>query len=183
MMRKIIVVLLLVVLVGCGNNSPTGPSEILAANATAKVDSDRAEVSPTPTLRFSPEQTTVRIGSEVVVETVVENAYDVHGIATTIRFDSSKLRLVKIEEGGFLKQQNPTYLMYAISDARSDNLVIGLSSLGRVPGVNGSGMLFRIVFRATNKGQTKLEFVETALVSPTLEKTFPQLQSATITIE
>lgn len=181
-MRKMsvlmIVVGLIFVSVGCGKFNPTGPSEAVAGD-TAKVASSTPSIT---VLSFSPSQMTVNVGDDVVVEVIVENVVGLYGIATTISFDHYNLYVIGDEEGGFLKQQNPTSMMSAVRLQDPDKLIVGISSLGKVPGVNGSGTLFRVTFWALRHGKVKLSFIETGLRDATNSDIMFESRTATITI-
>ena len=171
------------VFIGCGKISPTGPSEAVAANVTKSAVATEMGAATTPVLSLSPSQVTVNVGDDVVVEAVVENAVNLYGIAATIQFESSKLQFVRDEEGEFLKStKNPTSMMSAIRLQEPNKWVAGVSSLGNVPGVNGSGTLFRITFKAIGSGQVELSFIETALRDSTNSDIKFEQRSTTITV-
>lgn len=174
---------LVFVSVGCGNFNPTGPSEAIASDMVKSAPGTEAPVI----LSLSPAQTTISVGEEVTVDAVVDSVVDLWGIATTILFDSSKLQFVRADEERLIAVQNPTAFMPAIAGDSTDKLVIGLASLGKVPGVTGYGTLFRVTFKAIGSGQANISFIETALFNSINEGDSKQRmnfesRSATITI-
>ena len=173
------------VFIGCGRISPTGPSEAVAANVTKSATG--TETTATAVLSLSPSQATINVGEEVTVDAVVDSVVDLYGIAATIIFDSSKLQFVRAEEEQLIAVQNPTTFMSAVVENSPDKLVVGLASLGKVPGVNGYGTLFRVTFKAISRGESSLRFIETALFNSVNEGKSKQRmnfesRSATITI-
>lgn len=168
------------VLAGCNKMLlPTGPSEAVAADA-AKGAPGTASIA---ILSFSPSQVTVNVGDDIVIEAVVENVVNLYGIATTISFDHNNLYILGDEEGEFLKKQkNPTSMMSAVRLQDPDKMIVGVSSLGKVSGVSGSGTLFRVTFRALRHGRVSLSFIETALRDATNSDIAFESHSATITI-
>lgn len=177
------VVGLIFVFVGCGKFNPTGPSEAVATDVAKSAPKTGAPV----VLSLSPSQVTVNVGEEVTVDAVVDSVVDLWGIATTILFDSAKLQFVKAEEERLIAVQNPTAFMSAVAGNSLDKLVIGLASLGKVPGVTGYGTLFRVTFKAIGSGQADFRFIETALFNSVNEGNSKQRmnfesRSATINI-
>lgn len=185
-----VVVLAMAILSGCGENGMkfqdiAGPSEAEAASPKTVQGA---------VIRFSPMRIVAKEGDTVAFDVVVENVSDLYGIAATVLFDSNCLGFVKVEEGGFIRQQNPTSFMSAVPEYDKDQLVIGLSSLGKVVGASGSGTVFRLTFKVKHRGpgETYLKFVDTILANvPATSKdgvtTIPKIpfesQPATIVIE
>lgn len=179
-MKKMSVMLVLMFVVfGCGKIiSPTGPSEAVAADVAKSAPETGAPV----VLSLSPSQVTVNVDDEIAIDAVVSSVVDLWGIVATIIFDSSRLQFVRAEEERLIAVQNPTAFMSALAGNSPDKLVIGLASLGKVPGVTGYGTLFRVTFKAIGSGQSYIRFIETSLRDSTNSDIKSELRSATITI-
>lgn len=167
MRKMLLVVTMLMVIVGCSgksNISLTGPSDVDAASNSKAADGLLSPAGET-VLGFNFTNSTIYTGEEIVVDVMVENVNNLFGGGYTIDFDSSLLQFIRIEEGGFLKSKNPTWLASAINN---EGLVVGLTSLGKVEGVGGTGVLTRITFKALKQGEAKLDFKDFTFREPLL---------------
>lgn len=167
MRRMLLAVAMLMVVVGCSgksNISLTGPSDVNAASNGKAADGLLSPAGET-VLGFNFTSSTICAGEEIVVDVMVENINNLFGGGYTIDFDSSLLQFARIEEGGFLKSKNPTWLAYAVNN---EGLVVGLTSLGKVEGVSGTGVLTRITFKALKQGEAKLDFKDFTFREPSL---------------
>lgn len=97
-------------------------------------------------------------GSEFQVRVLVENVSDLAGLQMEIEFDRRHVRAKSVIEGLFLSQTGSTYWIEGNIDNGSDgnispgtigNIMCIKSSYG---GVNGSGLLFTVIFDAFWKG-------------------------------
>lgn len=167
MERVFLMVMMLAVVIGCSDKSRaslTGPSDADASSGS-KAAVGLSNISGEAVLGFDFSDLTIQAGEEIVVEVVIENVNNLFGASYTVDFDRNFLQFVKIEEGGFLKSKNPTWLASTVND---DGLVVGLTSLGKVQGVSGTGVLARITFKALKRGEAGLSFKNTSFLDPSL---------------
>lgn len=167
-MRKMfLAVAMLMVVVGCSgksNISLTGPSDADASSGS-KSATGLSNISGETVLGFDFSDLTIQAGEEIVIEVVIENVNNLFGGGYTVDFDRNLLQFTNIEEGGFLKSKNPTWLAKAVND---DGLVVGLTSLGKVEGASGTGVLAKITFKALKQGEVKLSLKNVAFHDPLL---------------
>ena len=86
-------------------------------------------------------------------------------------------------EGLFLKEGGkPTGFMHKI-DAQRGEMIVGLSRMGQVPGVSGSGPLLRFHIRMKKTGVARLSLRNVELRDSRLRPIPVRTQDARITIE
>ena len=88
----------------------------------------------------------------LILEVRANQVSDLYGVAFDLSYPSNLLQHVRSTQGPMLA--GGTFQ----GSVTPGNLVIGLSRLGAVPGVNGSGVLMTFEFRATGAGQGALTF-------------------------
>lgn len=90
--------------------------------------------------------------STLILEVRADQVTDLYGVAFDLSYPSSLLQHVRSTQGPML--QAGTFQ----GSVSPGNLVIGLSRLGAVPGVSGSGVLLTFEFRATGAGEGAFTF-------------------------
>lgn len=121
-------------------------------------------------LAFSPENISVKYGEtfsmDVVTASPEENIY---GAAYDVVFDPTVLQIVNVEEGMFLKEYATIFVDNFRFGRKNVNtaghLIVGQAQLGQAPGVNGGGVLAKIVFKVitSNPIFTTIMFKNTGL--------------------
>lgn len=152
---------------GTAENSAslTGPAEMmasqvaLAANRTATSEAaETADAKAAPVrLWLSPQRLEVAPGDRFEVRLEVAAGQPVSHMPLSLGFDPAVLAVEKVEAGDFLGGAGEAQVL---SDTgRPGSLVLGASRLGQVPGVQGTGTVARITFRALKEGSTRVYFV------------------------
>lgn len=161
MKRMMLLVMMMIVGMGCGNDGkgltkilPTGPSDVMAASKN-----NESVSTGVAALAFSA-PSSVRVGEEFTVEIRVDNV-NLFGASYVVLIDSA-LQFIRIEEEDFLKKDNkPTSLMKSLRDGE---LTVGQTRLGYdLPNVSGSGAIAKITFRAISAGNIELRFKDVYL--------------------
>lgn len=188
-MRKVVLVLLVAVMVGCGKGGPNislvGPSDVDAAMLSS--GNKNEESTRIATLYFSSPSSTMRVGEEFTVEIRVENA-SIFGGGYRVRFDTTHLQFVRIEEGDFLKKDgNQTWLASAL---KGEDLIVGQTRLGHVLNVSGSGTIAKITFKSIKSGTADIGFKDVSIKEQFVESgayllrsTHFEAQDITVNIE
>jgi hypothetical protein len=97
----------------------------------------------------------------LVLEVRANGVTDLYGVAFDLTFPGNLLQNASISQGAFLTGGS---FQYAASSGR---LVIGLSRLGAVRGVAGSGVLLTASFSATAAGDGTIAFANNAAFDST----------------
>lgn len=97
-------------------------------------------------------------GNTLVLEVRAEGVTDLYGVAFDLRYPSNLLRLDSRTEGELLSQ-NGVATTFQAAESGPGNLVVGISRLGGVSGVTGSGVLMTLQFTAVGAGSGTLSFV------------------------
>lgn len=132
---------------GGGGNTPTEPPR------------------PTPGIVFTPGSVSgsgislaggATTATTLVVEVRANSVQDLYGVAFDLSFPASLLRFDTSSRGAFLGDEGNTTL--ALAQPTPGNLVVGLSRLGTLPGVSGSGVLLTLRFTSTGAGSGAFSF-------------------------
>ena len=124
---------------------------------------------PTASLTFTPASVTtvnsislVRSGvgaSDLVLELRANTVEDLYGLSFDLRFPANLLRFDSAAEGTFLAGPQTSL---QVTESPAGNLIVGLTRLGAVGGVGGSGVLLTLRFTANGTGNGSLEFIDRA---------------------
>jgi hypothetical protein len=132
---------------------------------------------PLPSLTFTPaggggpESLSLRRAStstanRLVLELAAEQVTDLYGVAFDLQYPSAVLAFDGASEEGFLSEDRTVATAFEILEAPSGNLVVGLTRLGGVGSVGGSGVLLRIELRAVASGSGSFRFEGPQAFSP-----------------
>ncbi|BCA80177.1 secretin N-terminal domain-containing protein [Desulfuromonas sp. AOP6] len=100
----------------------------------------------------------VNTGEEFPVEVKVNNVTDLHNAPAVLLYDPALLDFVRVEEGDFLRQGATATRLSVLPDPEAGQLVIEHNQEQGGKGASGQGMLFRVLFKAKNAGNTFLHF-------------------------
>jgi len=105
---------------------------------------------------IQPQQLTAQVGGQVTVQVNVSNVTDLFGAPFYLRYDPARLEVVSASEGGFLNNDGQSTVFLKSIDAVNGEVIVGVSRLGAVGGVSGSGSLMSITFKAKASGPVTL---------------------------
>ena len=100
-------------------------------------------------------ETLSRLGQEFSVELMVEGATDLFSAGVQLAFDGAVLEYVNADRGGFLASDGAE-ATFTAAPSGAGRVATGMSRLGSVGGIAGSGPLARFTFRAVGEGQTNI---------------------------
>lgn len=132
---------------GGGGGGPTTPGPSVTFSPSGTVGPEAL------VLRESPDSTPNRL----VLELVAQDVVGLYGISFDLQYPSSVLSFEAASEEGFLAEDGADTSLQ-VAEQPVGNLVIGLTRLGRVPGVSGDGVLLRLELRAVGNGGGTLRF-------------------------
>jgi hypothetical protein len=115
-------------------------------------------VSSIPTVRMVASAGYVSVGELVTVLVTIDGATDVGHTPFHVLYNPAVLRFVAGDEGGFLGSDGQQTAFFATATSDGASVVVGLSRLGRVPGVSGSGELCQLHFEVVGPGNAGLAF-------------------------
>ncbi|MFH1962654.1 MAG: cohesin domain-containing protein [bacterium] len=120
-------------------------------------------------LKIAPDSINITSNQPFTMNINIEDVADLYGASLDLVFDSSKLMVVKVEEGDFLKQAAASTSFLNKIDNEQGRVIIGMSRLGQVSGVNGTGTLVSITMKAKASGTAALRLTNIALKNSTLD--------------
>ena len=132
--------------------------------------------SAATTVSFDPEEVTVQLGQTFYLDIAVSNITEIYAFQFDVKWNRKYLELVSVREGEKLKEGDAlTYWIEPLLDEGNTYNTArnaAASRLGMDHGVNGSGVLARIFFRALNETQgTDVDLMHIMLVDRNSEVT------------
>jgi hypothetical protein len=151
------VLLLIIFVATCGTAFPSHLYVLASAEPTIAVDPSTSVANP---------------GEYVSVNVTVNDVVDLYSYQAQLGFDEDILRAVDAEEGPFIQEgttsPSGTYFTYQIQSQFHGAYVVAVCvTLGRYPGVSGSGTLFTVNFIVQDGGTCDLQLYNTMLVDST----------------
>ncbi|MDD5772764.1 MAG: cohesin domain-containing protein [bacterium] len=142
---SVIVIFILAALSGCSggasgvdnNNGSTNPTQ-------ARVISFIPSGSPAGNSVYL-EKVSVN-KDEITLAVKVQGGVDVYAADIKINFDSSKIDYVSASEGTYLNNDGTSTAFF--KNYNNGELLIGVSRTGVIPGINGDGLLAKIILKA-----------------------------------
>jgi len=107
------------------------------------------------TLALLPVTNNVQLGQEFTVDLVVEGASDLFSAGVQLSFDAAVIEYVDADRGGFLASDGAE-ATFTAAPSGAGRVATGMSRLGPVGGIAGSGPLARFTFRTVGEGRTNI---------------------------
>ena len=124
----------------------------------------------TAVIQVDPAASTVNVGDVFKVNVTITDVTNLAVWEFQLYYLSSVLNCSQIVEGPFLKNGCNTFFTFNINNAYNathGRLLAGSTLLGAVPGVNGSGTLATVTFKAKATGNTPLHLDDITLLDAT----------------
>jgi len=117
------------------------------------------------TLYVDPAASTVNTDESFTVNVNIENVVDLFSYETKLGYDPNVLEVADIEEGSFIKDQTTspsgTFFLTIIEDGF---VHVACLTIGKYPGVSGSGTLFTVTFNVVKAGTSPLHLYDSILL-------------------
>ena len=150
------------------------------SSATSLSDSDAGESpweprSDDPTdeppaslamVRMVPSASEPNVGDQVSIVITIDGAANVSHAPFHLHFNPQVLRFEFGAEGSFLGGDGQATAFFAAPTSDGGSVVVGLSRLGRVPGIAGSGDLCMLQFSVVGAGNAGLSFARAKIKDP-----------------
>lgn len=148
--------------IGGGVGVGTGPAPSPRPGRPGTPGAPGEEPREPVVLALLPARHTVATEQEFAVDVTLDGAVEAFSAGLRLRFDPEVVRFVDAFEGGFL-QQDGSETAFQASPAGAGDLAVGMSRIGDVGGISGSGVLVTLVFQAVAPGSTSIEFASAAI--------------------
>lgn len=110
-------------------------------------------------LWFSPLYVTVPRGIDFEMHLVAEEVSDLMAVRAVIRYDTSILEALEVEDGTFLTSTGGSLVSYHSIDSESGTIEINIGTAAGTPiGVSGTGTVCRILFRGIVSQESEITF-------------------------
>ncbi len=111
-----------------------------------------------PTLRLQSSNQGIQVGDQFILSIEADQVKDLFSAPFYLKYDPQLLEFIGLTEGKFLNRDGkPTVFIYSV-DPDTGQVIIGLSRLGDVGGISGSGVLALATFKAKNPGTANVAF-------------------------
>ncbi len=107
-------------------------------------------------LEITPDSVNITSMQPFTMDINVKDAVDLYGAGFDVTFDTGLIRVVEVREGTFLKEGATQTSFLKQIDNQQGRVVMGITRLGQVSGVNGSGTLATVVFKPISTGTATL---------------------------
>lgn len=117
---------------------------------------------PTPKVLIAPASETLSPGTSFTWTIEVLDVGDTFYAAFDLTYDPSVVEYVDATEGSFLSQTGSDEISFQITleNGTPGRLTVGLTRLGPIGEVSGSGMLLTLSFKALGPGTTTMAFAD-----------------------
>lgn len=110
------------------------------------------------TLKLQSTSQGTQVGDQFILSIEADHVKDLFSAPFYLKYDPLLLEFIGLTEGKFLKQDGkPTVFIYSV-DPNTGQVIVGLSRLGDVGGISGSGVLALVTFKAKNPGTATVAF-------------------------
>jgi general secretion pathway protein D len=113
---------------------------------------------PDASLSIQPKQIKIKVGQEFSVKVEVQKVQDLFGAPFYLLYDPKLLDVLKVTQGDFLKKDGKKTAFLFRADKPKGKIIVGLTRLGPVGGMEGEGTLVVVVFKALQAGHANLTF-------------------------
>jgi hypothetical protein len=107
---------------------------------------------------------TVTVGQTFSVNVETSDVVDLYGWEFTLKWNPTFLDVLNVTEGEFLKSGGDTFF-WPITNNTDGCILADCTLTGNISGVNGSGTLAIVEFKAEGAGQSILDLYDTKLVN------------------
>jgi Cohesin domain len=118
------------------------------------------EAKPQASLSIIPKQIQAKVGQEILVKIQVYKVKDLFGAPFYLVYDPHRLEAVRVSQGDFLKKDGKKTAFLNKIKKEKGRIIIGLTRLGAVGGVDGEGTLAIVAFKVLRTGRATLAFHE-----------------------
>ncbi len=116
------------------------------------------------TVYVAPSTIAATVGQTFFVNINISDVVDLYGWEFKLKWNSTVLDVINVTEGDFLKSIGDT-LFWPIINNTQGCILVDCTLWGNILGVNGSGTLAIVEFKAENAGESILDLCDTKLVS------------------
>jgi len=116
-----------------------------------------------PNVFVNPPTVSAIVGMNFTVDVNISNVVDLYGWEIKLGWNNTLLDALKSIEGDFLKNGGETFFYSKINNTEG-YVLIDCTLLGKVSGVNSSGMLTTIEFHIEKDGECTLDLYDTKLI-------------------
>lgn len=152
----------LLIVLGCqSGSSPPGSlpgSDQGGTPSTPPSGQGTRPVTAQPAVGLTAPTTPVPVGQEVRMALEAQKAQNLYAVALTVKYDPAQLSYRSYVEGDLLNRDGAsTEVEVGPSEEVPGELLVGLTRVGGVGGISGSGVLLTLVFQATQSGPAQVQ--------------------------
>jgi hypothetical protein len=165
--------------IGCGKNGNSSYSIPTSTEISPLPKDEKNDLSNQPDavsnmIYINPHVKDVEINEEFSLEVSVNNISDLYAVPFYLTYEPKLLQFVSAKEGPFLGQDGNLTIFAFYNDNNHRRIVVGLTRLGQIKGISGSGTVMRINFKAVGIGNASIVFDNASAKKATPENLVPQ---------
>jgi len=136
------------------------------------------------TVYLNPTYANVVPGQLFTVNVNIRNAGNVGSVPFHLTFDPTMLDFLNYSRSSpFLSQGGAQPFILATLGPGKNEVIVGLSRQGNLPGASGDGDLIDLTFRAIRAGTVKLDFSDVAVLDPSAQRQASDHQGMTVNVQ
>jgi general secretion pathway protein D len=124
----------------------------------------------------------VEQGAEITLVARIRKIDKLYSAPLFIRYDPSRLELLRLNEGDFLAQNGQTTVFSNSPNRSTGQIIVGYKQSSGGKGASGEGALFSLTFRALAAGETRVEADRVNFRDPTGRRLQVNAEGATIEV-
>lgn len=137
---------------------------LLSSILTLTINLRTTQASGT-TLHVDPAVSIVHTRESFTVNVNIENVVDLFSYEAKLGYNSSILQPTTIEEGPFIRDQTTSPLgTFFLSNTEDGFVHVACLTMGKYPGITGSGTLFNVTFNVVKAGTSLLHLYDSILL-------------------
>lgn len=116
-------------------------------------DGNQAPSNPSNSLLVvTPSSSLIHVGAQVSLTVSINMVDQLYSAPFYLLYNPNLLDLVKVLQGNFLSQDLQQVVFFNSNQPEQGRVIIGLTRVGQVSGISGSGVLAIFIFKAKNPG-------------------------------
>lgn len=143
---------------------PVPDADSSGNDGSAGEDGEQAEASTV--VSIEPAHSMIPVAGSTQLQIIVADGENIGSVPFYIDYDPNIIEIIEVREGPFMSSDGAPTAFISSIDERRGRIIIGLSRLGPVKGISGSGVLVEVALKATRAGQSPFAFSHESVLDP-----------------
>ncbi|MBI1766858.1 MAG: hypothetical protein HYR67_00610 [Bacteroidetes bacterium] len=134
-------------------------------------------------LVVTPSSSLIHVGDQVFLTVSINQVDQLYSAPFYLLYNPNLLDLVKVLQGNFLSQNQQQVVFFNSNQPEQGRVVVGLSRVGQVKGISGSGVLAVFIFKAKSQGLANFSMQDAEFRNASMDIIALQVTSAEVKVE